>query len=118
MITSYKELDVYKESYSLALEMHKMTKTYPETERFEMGRQLRKAAISVPMNIAEGYGKKESTLDFKRFLRMSLGSSNEIQVLIDLSKDLEYITIEQHQEMWERYNVLGKRISTLIERWK
>ena len=51
-------------------------------------------------------------------LRMSLGSSNEIQVLIDLSKDLEYITIEQHQEMWERYNVLGKRISTLIERWK
>jgi S23 ribosomal protein. len=118
MIKSYKDLDVYKESYSLALEMHKMTKTYPESERYEMGGQLRRAAISIPMNIAEGYGKKESTLDFKRFLRMSLGSCNEVQVLIDIGKDLEYITMEQHLEMWERYNVLGKRISTLIERWK
>ena len=118
MITSYKELDVYKESYSLALQVHQMTQKYPEYEKYEMGGQLRRAAISIPMNISEGYGKKDSSLDFKRFLRMSLGSCNEVQVLLDLSKDLGYITDEQHKEMWERFNVLGKRISTLIQRWK
>ena len=118
MITSYKDLEVYKESYSTALEMHKMTREYPEYEKYEMGGQLRRAAMSIPMNIAEGYGKKESILDFKRFLRMSLGSCNEVQVLLDFSKDLNYIRDEQHQIMWERYNVLGKRISTLIEKWK
>jgi four helix bundle protein len=48
-----------------------MTAIMPETERYEIGRQIRKAAMSIPMNIAEGYGKKESEMDFKRFLRMS-----------------------------------------------
>ena len=118
MIASYKDLEVYKESYLLSLQIHKMTQTYPDYEKYEMGGQLRKAAISIPMNIAEGYGKKESTLDFKRFLRMSLGSCNEVQVLLDLSKDLGYITPEQYEGIWERINVLGKRISILIKKWK
>ena len=118
MIKTYRDLDVYKESYSLALQIHQMTKAYPDIEEYELCGQLRRAAVSIPMNIAEGYGKKESTLDFKRYLRMSLGSSNEVMVLIDLSKDLGYIAPETHKELWERYDVLGKRISTLIEKWK
>ena len=118
MIKTYRDLDVYKESYSLALQIHQKTQTYPDIEKYEIGGQLRRAVTSIPMNIAEGYGKKESTLDFKRFLRMSLGSCNEVAVLIDLSKDLGYITPETHKELWDRYDVLGKRISTLIEKWK
>jgi len=118
MIASYEDLDVYRESYSLALQVHQMTQTYPKEERYEMGTQLRRAAVSIPMNIAEGYGKKESIVDFKRFLRMSLGSCNEVLVLINLSKDLGYIKTEEHEEITKRYNVLGKRISTLIQKWK
>ena len=118
MIKTYKDLDVYKESYSLALQIHQMTRTFPDFERYEIGGQLRRAAMSMPMNIAEGYGKKDSSVDFKRFLRMSLGSGNEVQVLIDMSKDLGYITQETHKKTTERYDVLGKRISTLIEKWK
>src|SRR5690554_4256790 len=91
MISSYRDLEVYQNSYTLALQIHKMTQNYPDYERYEIGRQLRKAAFSVPMNIAEGYGKKESEAEFKRFLKMSLGSCNEVQVLIDMSKDLQYI---------------------------
>ena len=106
MIKTYKDLDVYNESYSLALQIHQMTQKYPEYEKYEMGGQLRRAALSVPMNIAEGYGKKESILDFKRFLRMSLGSCNEVNVLLDMSKDPGYITQPQHQEICERYDVL------------
>ena len=94
-----------------------MTRTFPDFERYEIGNQLRRAAVSIPINIAEGYGKKKSTIDFKRFLRMSLGSCNEVQVLIDLSKDLGYMTQETHKELYQRYDVLGKRINTLIEKW-
>ena len=74
--------------------------------------------MSIPMNIAEGYGKKESEMDFKRFLRMSLGSCNEVEVLLELSKDLEYMNPEEYMEISQRYDVLGKRISTLIQKWK
>jgi len=118
MITTYKDLEVYRESYSLTIKVHELTKTFPEFERYEMGGQLRKAAMSIPMNIAEGYGKKESEMDFKRFLRMSLGSCNEVQVLLNLSKDLGYITEEMHKELETRYDVLGKRLNKLIQNWK
>ena len=118
MIKSYKDLEVYQNSYSLALQVHKMTKGYPEFERHEIGRQIRRSAISIPINIAEGYRKKESIAEFKRFPRMSLGSCNETQVLIDMSKDLHYINEEAHHELWDGYEVLGKRISTLIAKWK
>ena len=118
MIKSYKDLDVYKESYSLALQIHQVTKTFPDFERYEIGGQLRRAAMSMPMNIAEGYGKKESVADFKRFLKMSLGSCNEVMVLVDMSKDLGYLTPKEHEGLQESYDVLGKRINTLIQKWK
>ena len=111
-------MEIYQESYSLALLIHKVTQKYPEYERYEIGRQIRRAALSIPLNIAEGYGKKDSTADFKRFLRMSLGSCNEINVLIDMCKDLRYLDEDTHKKMWESYNVLGKRISTIIAKWK
>ena len=118
MITSYRDLEVYKESYQLALQVHKVTNKFPDFERYEIGSQLRRAALSIPMNIAEGYGKKESEKDFKRFLRMSLGSCNEVNVLLEMSKDLSYMTEEEYNEILHKYDVLGKRINTLIQKWK
>ena len=58
MIKSYKDLEVYKRSYKLALKTHKITLTFPAIERYELGSQLRRATKSIPLNIREGYGKK------------------------------------------------------------
>ena len=118
MIKSYKDLEVYQKSYSLALHVHKMTQQYPAYERYEIGAQIRRAALSIPMNIAEGYGKKESTLEFKRFLRMSLGSCNEVLVLLEMSKDLGYITKQEYLNMQQSYDIVGKRLNVLIQKWK
>lgn len=118
MIASYKDLEVYKEGYQMFLKIHKMTQTYPSIERYEIGAQIRRAAMSIPLNIAEGYGKKSSELDFKRFLKMAIGSCNEVQVMLDMSKDLEYISHEIYKEYAERYEVLGRRLNTLIQKWK
>ena len=95
-----------------------MTQSFPDHETYEIGSQIRRASISIPLNIAEGYGKKKSSKDFKRFLSMSLGSCNEMEVLLDLIKDLHYINENQHSVLYEKYTVLGKRIYTLMEKWQ
>ena len=108
---------IYKEGYSLSLEIYKLTSKYPKNEIFGLTSQIRRAAISVVLNIAEGYGR-QSKEDFKRFLKISLGSNNETITLIELSKDLNYITIEEYERIKKRYNILGKKIYTLINNWK
>ena len=78
---------------------------------------MRRAAISIPSNIAEGYGKKRSTAEFKRFLLMSLGSCNELQVQINLCKDLDYIKDGKADKFLERYDILGRQLNTMIDKW-
>ena len=114
-ISSFHDLKVYQISYNLALEVHKITRTFPETERYELGTQLRRAAVSIPANIAEGYGRKNSSAEFKHFLRNALGSCNEVQVLLSISTDLNYIADKKYVQ---QYDELGKQIYRLIEVWK
>ena len=117
MIKSYRDLEVYQEAYQLVLEIYAITRQMPESERRELGYQLRRAAVSIPANIAEGYGRKESDAEFKHFLRTALGSNNEVTVLLDLAHDLCYIADEIHQQLSRRYETLGRKIYTLIQRW-
>ena len=116
-IKNYTDLKIYQEGYKLVLDMYKITRKYPKEEKYEIVSQIRRAAYSIPLNIAEGWGRK-SKLEFKRFLKMSLGSCNELQVLIEMSKDLEYIGEEEYKEVKRRIEQLGKQIYTLEEKWK
>ena len=115
-IKSYEDLQIYQEGYQLALQIHRMTQALPKQEQYELGAQVRRAAISVPANIAEGYGRKNSDKEFKHFLRNAMGSANEVKVYIDMMKDLSYID-QEHQEMKQGYDILTKKIFRLIERW-
>ena len=65
MIDTYKKLEIYKRSYMVALELHEITKKFPEEERYDLTSQIRRASKSIPTNIAEGYGRK-SKEDFRR----------------------------------------------------
>ena len=66
-IKSYEDLVVYQESYKLALEMHQICSRLPKEERYELIPQIRRATISIPANIAEGYGRRNSEKEFKHF---------------------------------------------------
>ena len=118
MIKSYKDLEIYQKAYQLAIEIHKLTMGYPQHETYELGRQLRTASKSIALNIGEGYGRKKSAEEFKHFLTMAMSSCDEVRIQLDFSKDLKYISLEEHAELSEKYEVLGKQIHKLIQTWK
>jgi four helix bundle protein len=117
-ISSYRDLKAYQRSYELTLEIHKRTRQFPPQERMELSSQLRRAASSVPINIAEGYGRKRSAEDFKRFLVIALGSCNEVSVILDLALDLGYLAKEEHARWRSQYDEIGKMLNRLIQVWK
>ena len=111
----YRQLQVYERSYKAALAVYRMTKRFPESEKYGMTSQMQRAGISVALNIAEGYAKKSSQEEFKRFLLMALGSANEMSVLIDFSKDLGYITEEEYKKASREYEEIGKMLNKFVQ---
>lgn len=116
MIASYEDLEVYKESYKLALEVYKLTKNFPKDELYGLTSQIRRASTSITLNIVEGYGRL-SKEDFKRFLKISLGSTNETKTLLKFSKDLNYINDKEYKDIKNKYEILSKMIYSMIKKW-
>lgn len=92
---NYKDLKVWSKSHDLTLRVYSSTKSFPKDEIYALTSQLRRASSSIPANIAEGCGKNTAN-DFARFLNISLGSANETDYFILLSKDLGYLSVEDY----------------------
>ena len=90
MLKNYKELSVWQKSYELCLKIYKITADFPRQERYGLTSQIRRAVVSIPSNIAEGYGRK-TTADYIRLLYISYGSVCELETQISLAGDLEFI---------------------------
>jgi four helix bundle protein len=90
MLKNYKDLLVWQKAYQLCLAVYRATKGYPNEERYGLTSQIRRAAVSVPSNIAEGYGRK-TTLEYIRFLYIAYGSNCELETQLLLSGDLGYL---------------------------
>ena len=97
MLKSYKELMVWQKSYRLCLKIYKVTKQYPQNERYGLSSQMRRAALSIPSNVAEGYGRK-TTAEYIRFLYIAYGSTCELETQLLLSGDLGYLDKESLSE--------------------
>ena len=90
MLKNYKELKVWQKSYELCLEIYRITAKFPTEERYGLTSQIRRSVVSIPSNIAEGYGRK-TTLDDVRMLYISYGSVCEFETQILLAGDLDLI---------------------------
>ncbi len=118
VIKSFKDLDIYKRSSKeMVKEVYKITDKYPNQEMYNVVSQLRRSVLSIPLNIAEGYGR-QSKEDFKRFLKISLGSSNEVEALLEISKELGYINENEYKMMSRENEEVGKMIYAMVEKWK
>ena len=114
-MNSYKDLLVFQRSYKLAVSIYRFTKGLPQDERYGMISQLKRAATSIPLNIAEGYGKDDSKRELMRFLKMSKGSCEELSVLLDLSKDLEYLEEKDHEKYLKEIDEIAKMLAGLVK---
>lgn len=102
----YRKLKIWIKAHELAIHVYKITSAFPGTEVYGITKQIRRSAVSIAANIAEGCGKKSSK-DFQNFLSISLGSANETSYYILLAKDLSFISSETFQ-------FLNKEISEII----
>jgi four helix bundle protein len=87
---SFEDLIVWQKSYQLVLEIYKLTRVFPKEELYGLTQQMRRAAISIPSNIAEGYGRQFNK-EYRQFLSVAYGSLCELRTQVRLSLDIEYI---------------------------
>ncbi len=118
MIQSFRDMKVYQRSYNVMIELYKKVQKFPKDELYGLTSQIKRASTSIPLNIAEGYGKRENVNEFKRFLLMAIGSCDEMKVLLDISKDLGFIDEEFHREKEQEYDEIGKMLRGLRNKWK
>ena len=114
-MSGYKDLGVYQKSYEAAKVVYRLSESFPKSEEYGLASQLRRAATSIPLNIAEGHGKREGTKELLRYIRMARGSNAEVAVLLDFAKDFEYITEEEHAKATASYEEIGKMLTGLIK---
>ena len=88
---SYRDLEVWKLSIDFVKKVYQVTHNFPDSEKFGLINQIRRAAVSIPSNIAEGQGRN-STKEFKQFLAISLGSLAELETQLIIAKEIEYLT--------------------------
>jgi four helix bundle protein len=117
-IKAYRDLEVSQVSYSLALDISKATRTFPSFEQFEIGRQVRRAARSIPANIVEGWAKRSSAAEFKRFLLIVIGSCDECKLWLDMSRDEAYLAKGICEELQNRMNRVGAMLKSLWRQWR
>lgn len=108
----YRRLDVYKNAKALSHEVCKLVKTFPIDERFALCDQLRRAVMSIPINIAEGFGRFSSK-EKAHFIQIAFGSLNEVMCELELSFDEGYINQEQLNDMESRILSVKKQLATL-----
>ena len=112
---SYRDLDIYQESYQLALDVHKLSLKLPNYEMYETGSQVKRSSKSVTANIVERYGRKIYKAEFIRFLIFSHSSCEETIIHLNFIRDLHNNLIEEADVFIERYTELSKKIYRFIE---
>ncbi|MGO8790374.1 MAG: four helix bundle protein [Terriglobia bacterium] len=113
MIHDYKELDVWKKSVALTTEIYKLTAGFPDSERYGMTSQIRRATTSIPANIAEGWGRG-SRGEYIQFLTVARGSLMELETHLIISCNLQFVDSEQLALISKPLNDIEKMLNRLI----
>ena len=108
-VSTHKDLDVWKKSMDFVTELYKQTASFPKVEIYGLSSQMRRAAVSIPSNIAEGAARK-SNKEFIQFLYIALGSSAEVDTQLIIAKNLNFIDVT----VFEKMNVDQDEISRML----
>jgi four helix bundle protein len=110
---NYKELFVWQKAHAFVLSAYTVTKTFPREEQYNLTSQIRRAATSIPTNLAEGCGRF-TQLDFARYLQIALGSAQEVEYLTFLSFELGYISLHEFKTLDSQINEVKAMLISLL----
>lgn len=116
-INSVKDLEVYNTSYSLAVLVFSLTKSFPRAELYSLTDQILRLSRSVSANISEGFAKRSYKGLFIFQLNAALGSVEETKTWLDFAKDFNYLKAEEYEKVYKRYCILGAMLYKLIQNW-
>ena len=111
---SYQDLEVWKKGMILAREIYQITNEFPDDEKFGIVNQIRRAAVSIPSNIAEGHARS-STGEFMRFISIALGSVAELETQIIISEDIGYMKDDKKIYFLDLLDTIGKMLRGLYK---
>jgi four helix bundle protein len=112
---NFRNLEVWNKAHQSALSVYNCTSTFPRKEVFGLTNQMRRAAVSIPSNIAEGCGRG-SDAELGRFLQIAMGSASELEYQIILSNDLKYLKKEAYNKLTDKIIEIKKMLSSLIKK--
>jgi four helix bundle protein len=113
MVSGYSDLLVWQKSMTLVKQTYEVTKGFPKDELYSLTNQVRRAAVSIPSNIAEGHAR-DSTIDSLHHLSMALGSLAEVETQLMLSQDLQYLPTERLPQLLQDTSEIGRRLRGLL----
>jgi len=112
-VLSHKDLEVWQRSMNLVADVYLLTKTFPKEELYGLVSQMRRAAVSIPSNIAEGRAKR-STRDYIRFVNIAYGSAAELETQMLIAKRLEFAVSERSDAILSELSEIGKMLNGLL----
>ena len=114
-IKNFRDLEIWKLGKTIALDIYRATKAFPEAERFGFVAQMRRASISIPSNISEGFNRFHNR-EYKQFLFIALGSCAELETQLELSHELGFLNAELLGKLLDQLDHESRMIRNLIKR--
>lgn len=115
MVKSYKDLQVWQRSVQLSVELYRLTASFPDEERYGLSSQIRRAGVSIPSNIAEGYGRG-TRKEYKQFLAIARGSTLEVQTQLIIASELGYSAFTSFKQAESLSEEVSKMLYSLISK--
>jgi four helix bundle protein len=117
MIKSYKNLIVWQKSFELSILVYRLTKKFPKDELYALTSQIRRASVSIPSNIAEGYSRQRK-LEYIQFLQIAFGSGAELETQLSIAKELSYLSNSDYAKVNNLLIEVLKMLNSLIAKIK
>lgn len=114
---TFRDILIWQKSMSLVTKIYTTTNNFPKEEIFGITSQIRRCSVSIPSNVAEGFGR-ESNKEYLRFLNISLGSLFELQTQIEIAKNIQYLDEEKFNEIYEDTREIERMLVSFINKIK
>ena len=113
----HRNLEVWKDSISFVKELYELTSNFPEEEKYNLVSQIRRAAVSIPANIAEG-AARQTQKEFLQYLHVSSGSVSEIDTLLEICKELSFLPEKKQADLQKQLSRISAMLNGLIKKVK